>query len=530
MSLSRPRAALLTAVACVSLALAVPALGAASDFTVNTTGDGAKAPAGAGCETATAGECTLRSAIEAANDSSVGTDVISFDPTVFNGGSEDTIAPALLPEITTATTIDGASCNPGSTVPCLNGANATGFALLAVKGGGSTVENLKMTIPGGGFGIRVVGTGAGNPGIAIVDNTLDLTGTLTPITGIGTIGTTSAAGNLIEGNTLRAVVGANFSFPISLRSSLNRVLGNVLEGSGCCQAGITIDMGNNGNRIGGDTEASENLIEGFSGAVSMDGTSGHNDVRRNRGANRDFNFIRGSATTAPTVTGGFLSGAIGTGETGATVRVFLSESESEIGGFLGEAVVNGSGKWEVPYAAVPSGTSIAATQTLAGATSALTQPVATIISPAEEKAEGEAAEKAAAEKAAKERQEKETQEQQEREAAEKGSGGGSGSPNPAPAPSSPAPPAAVPPPVSPAVKITAGPKRNATATTARFRFAAVPAGGARFECRLDGARWAACKSPRTYRKLKPGRHTFRVRAVAGALTGAVTKYQFTVKS
>lgn len=51
-----------------------------------------------------------------------------------------------------------------------------------------------------------------------------------------------------------------------------------------------------------------------------------------------------------------------------------------------------------------------------------------------------------------------------------------------------------------------------------------------FECKLDGGKWAKCKSPTTYKKLKPGKHTFRVRAKANPLTGPVTKYQFTVKS
>jgi CSLREA domain-containing protein len=523
----RPRVVLLAALCAALLALAVPGWAAAAVFKVNGTGDGAIGDAGVSC--VAAGECTLRAAIQGANESSVGTDVIDFDPTVFNGEPADTIAPALLPELTAATTIDGAGCNPGSTVPCLSGANASGFALLAVKGAGSTVENLKMTIPAGGFGIRVIGTGSSNPGIAILDNTMALTGTTPPTTGIGAIGTTSAAGNLIEGNKITTPLAANFDYPISLRSGLNRVIGNVLEGAGCCQAGITIDLGNNGNQIGGDTEASENVIQGFSGAVTMDGTSGHNDVRRNRGANAS-NFINGSATAAPTVAGGFRSVATGTGEPGATVRVFLSESEGEIGGFLGQAIIEGSGTWKVPYPAVPIGTTIAATQTLSGATSALTQPVATVLSPEEEKAEREAAEKAAAEKAAKERQEKEAQEQREREAKEKGSGGsgggstGTGSASPAPA--APAPPAS---PVAPKARVTSGPKRNGTATTARFRFRAEPSAGARFECKLDAARWARCGSSKTYRRLKVGKHTFRVRAVAGGLTGAVTKYQFTVK-
>jgi hypothetical protein len=86
------------------------------------------------------------------------------------------------------------------------------------------------------------------------------------------------------------------------------------------------------------------------------------------------------------------------------------------------------------------------------------------------------------------------------------------------------------PPKAPKVKITAGPKKSSTATTAKFKFKAEPAAGARFECKLDGAKWAKCSSPKTYRKLKPGKHTFQVRAIASGLTGAATKFKFTVKS
>jgi hypothetical protein len=208
------------------------------------------------------------------------------------------------------------------------------------------------------------------------------------------------------------------------------------------------------------------------------------------------------------------------------VRVFRSEDEGEIAGFLGEAVVDSSGNWRAAYAAaVPVRTQVAATQTLTGATSGLTQPVATVVGPEEERAEREAAEKAA-----RERQEREAQELREREAREKGPGGGNsgggstgtGSTNPATSPTPPVP-------VRPKVGITAGPKRSGTATTARFRFRVEPSAGAKFECKLDGAKWARCTSPKTYKKLKVGKHTFRVRATADGLTSAVTKYQFTVK-
>lgn len=53
-------------------------------------------------------------------------------------------------------------------------------------------------------------------------------------------------------------------------------------------------------------------------------------------------------------------------------------------------------------------------------------------------------------------------------------------------------------------------KRRAT-----FRFtSSEPA--STFRCKLDGASYRSCTSPRTYRRLERGRHTFRVRAVDAA--------------
>jgi len=48
---------------------------------------------------------------------------------------------------------------------------------------------------------------------------------------------------------------------------------------------------------------------------------------------------------------------------------------------------------------------------------------------------------------------------------------------------------------------------------ARFRFtSSVPS--STFRCKLDGHRSRSCSSPTTYRHLKDGRHTFRVKAIA----------------
>ncbi|CAA9370218.1 MAG: hypothetical protein AVDCRST_MAG47-1148 [uncultured Nocardioidaceae bacterium] len=50
--------------------------------------------------------------------------------------------------------------------------------------------------------------------------------------------------------------------------------------------------------------------------------------------------------------------------------------------------------------------------------------------------------------------------------------------------------------------------------TATFGFTAENARGeVSFECRMDGATFRACDSQRTFRRVRPGSHTFRVRAV-----------------
>jgi PKD repeat protein len=49
----------------------------------------------------------------------------------------------------------------------------------------------------------------------------------------------------------------------------------------------------------------------------------------------------------------------------------------------------------------------------------------------------------------------------------------------------------------------------------RFSFSS-SAAGATFECRMDRGAFAACSSPKSY-KLRPGRHSFSVRAVAGGV-------------
>jgi streptogramin lyase len=89
-----------------------------------------------------------------------------------------------------------------------------------------------------------------------------------------------------------------------------------------------------------------------------------------------------------------------------------------------------------------------------------------------------------------------------------------------------------PPPVVPQTKLGKGPKgvvkTKGKVAKVKFTFSSTTA-GAGFECRLNkltkkkkaksskAAKFAACKSPKTY-KLKPGRYRFEVRAVAAGLT------------
>jgi DNA-binding beta-propeller fold protein YncE len=67
----------------------------------------------------------------------------------------------------------------------------------------------------------------------------------------------------------------------------------------------------------------------------------------------------------------------------------------------------------------------------------------------------------------------------------------------------------------PNTTITAGPKPTTKKQTATFKFKASEAGSS-FQCKLDRHGFKPCQSPKTYRHLKRGRHTFKVRATDSA--------------
>ena len=67
----------------------------------------------------------------------------------------------------------------------------------------------------------------------------------------------------------------------------------------------------------------------------------------------------------------------------------------------------------------------------------------------------------------------------------------------------------------PNTTITARPPANTRSRTATFRFTSNEP-GSKFQCRHMSGPWVSCSSPKTYRGLGVGMHTFRVRAIDAA--------------
>lgn len=71
--------------------------------------------------------------------------------------------------------------------------------------------------------------------------------------------------------------------------------------------------------------------------------------------------------------------------------------------------------------------------------------------------------------------------------------------------------------VTPATRITFAPASRTRARRPVFRFVdSTGQSGTRFRCRIDRRRWTGCKSPTKLKRLRPGRHVFRVRGINAA--------------
>jgi hypothetical protein len=89
--------------------------------------------------------------------------------------------------------------------------------------------------------------------------------------------------------------------------------------------------------------------------------------------------------------------------------------------------------------------------------------------------------------------------------AESGSGSGRGAALGGDGPAAPSAPAKP--------KLKGHPAGRTRSTTARFVFGGLA--GTSFHCKLDRGKFVACRSPRIYRRLKPGSHTVRIYATGG---------------
>ncbi len=342
--------------------------------------------------------------------------------------------------------------------------------------------------------------------------------------GIFTLGDPPGAGNLIKDN----VIGESTSNGILIESDFNIVLHNAIYGSGA--AGIRIQdpiafplVITTGNLIGGDTAGEENTIRESGGdAIEIVDESGNteedsqNAVARNKGDSNTGLFIDliGNANGGilpPAFATAQQSSASGSGaEAGATIRVFRKKTAEagEIESFLAEATADGSGNWKVSYGAIPVGTAIAATQTsVLGGTSELATATA-----AADPSTGGGGDKGGGDKGG----------------GDKGKGQdvvckpakSKKVKAPCPGGSDVAPPQTT---------ITKGPKKKSTKTTAKFKFSSSEKGST-FRCKLDRKPYRVCKSPKTHKKLKPGKHVFKVRAVdkAGNIDPTAAKRKFIV--
>ncbi|TMK56186.1 MAG: CSLREA domain-containing protein [Actinobacteria bacterium] len=292
--------------------------------------------------------------------------------------------------------------------------------------------------------------------------------------GIHTAGS-GATGSLIADNMIGSVTAEG----ILIQSDANEVLGNLVLSSG--GAGISVrDTGEpfasptTENLIGGDAIGEENEISDSGGPaieiLNFEETA--NEVARNSGKLNNGLFIDLKATNPGTEPNGPNEGikpppigtltessASGSGaEEGAVIRVFRkgSAEAGELESFLAETTADAGGNWKVDYpAAIAGGTIVAATQTSKGATSEL----AIATTPGGSSGGG--------------------------------TGGGGGGNN---------------------TKILKGPPKKTKKRTAKFKFSSTEAGST-FQCKLDRKPFKPCASPKKYKRLKPGKHVFKVRAI-----------------
>jgi CSLREA domain-containing protein len=265
----------------------------AAAFVVNSTADAADASIGNGiCETATAGQCTLRAAIQEANaTANVGgvPDQISFS---IGTGQQTIIVSGGLPTISEAVTIDATTQPAYSGTPLIvlrPSATESGSGLFFQysTAGTSTVRGL--VIRNFNFGIQIGTTGSGWVQVAGNYIGTDAAGTAAFANNVGVL-IEAGANNIIGGTTVadRNVISGNSNSGVVLHAGAtnNTVKGNYIgtDATGTAALsnyfGVFVDNSAN-NIIGGTTAADRNVISGNVNAGVYLALSTNNMVKGN---------------------------------------------------------------------------------------------------------------------------------------------------------------------------------------------------------------------------------------------------------
>jgi CSLREA domain-containing protein len=320
-------------------------------------------------------------------------------------------------------------------------------------------------------------------------------------------------GGLIAGNEIEGTS----EYGVLVEGPANDIRENTVIGAGAAGIRVKPQTGGvpmNGTSVGGSTEEKENVIEGSGGpAIEIFEAAGEpgstTEITRNHGSGNGGLFIdlvagANEGIQPPVVATAKQTGATGTALPGAIVRVFAKDSSEagELAGFLAETEAEGNGNGKVSFPAIPAGKLVTATQTNeVHATSELAAPVAA----ASESSGGGGGGGGGGGNGG--------GGSNGGGSNNNGGGNGGGATDKTP----------------PDTKIVKGPPKKTHKTTAKLKFTATE-GGSTFQCKMDRKPFKNCRSPKTYKKLKPGKHVFKVRAIdrAGNVDPTPAKRKFTV--
>jgi predicted outer membrane repeat protein len=293
-----PRRALLIVAAAVAL-LAAPGVASAASYTVNDTGDSPLAnPAGTSCVSTDGGTCTLRAAVQAAD----------------NSGGSSSIA---LPAGTYKLTVPSAAANDPSTGDLDVNSKANGTA-IAVSGAGSASTVIDANHIDRAFAIQAGGslslsgltiehgspssssTGAQNGGAIYSDGALTLAGEVT-----------------LSANSATAVFDGGAIYADSDSGSSLSVTGATFVGNVAKDGGAIFDDSPNTMTIE-DSHFSDNVastvggaIEGFNGEMTIDSTAFTNNSSEEGGAIDCEDFKKSVSVTNSSFDGNSAGSGIG---------------------------------------------------------------------------------------------------------------------------------------------------------------------------------------------------------------------------